>query len=143
MSVKKVYAYWIYSVLVDPGKLELNEKYECPVKPNTIWLTEEKQSFIDHEVNFTDGPLTVITGLSFIGEGKSTDGKVSFTDGIGRQLAVLTAGSNYEKLVIEQIHRFSSLAQERVEEALTKSWSQDTPGNAIRAIEKLEHEFIG
>jgi hypothetical protein len=143
MTVKKVYAYWIYSVLVDPGKLELNDKYECPVKPNTIWLTEERQSFIDHEVNFTDGPLNIIAGLSFIGEGASTDGKVNFSDGIGRQLALLTAGADYEKVIIEQIHRFSSSAQELVEEVLSRKWSTDSTGDAIRAIEALEHEFIG
>jgi hypothetical protein len=142
MSTKKVYAYWIYSVLVDPGLLELNDKYDCPVKPNTIWLSEEKQSFLDHEVNFRDGPLTVITGLSFIGEGKSVDGKLSFSDGISRQLAVLTAGSQAEKVMVEQIRQFSSQAQSRVEEALSQTWSQDTTGNALRAIEKLEHEFI-
>lgn len=142
MKTEKIYAYFVYGVLVDPGLLELNNKYVPLVQANTIYLSKERDSFLDHEVVFADGPIKLIASLSFIGEGESTDGKLKFSEGVSRQMSIITAGVQAEQVMIQQIRAFSSKAQERVEEALSQTWSQDTTGNALRAIEELEREFI-
>jgi len=143
---EKVWAYFVYQLVVDSGILELNDNYVPEPSVNSILLSHELHGKGNHTVTFEDGPVKTYADLVYLGEGGVDEhGNITFDLGTKRLLNLISIGLDNERVLTAQIHDFAERVQTKLEPMLTLAAhgaaGDDFAGNILREVDEIEKHF--